>query len=132
MRRYTALLLSIALLSACARNRYNQAPTTPSDDPAFSAPEAVVLRGLESDPPEPLALLPGDVVQLTTVSAKTQVFDGLIVDALGQLHVPLAGDIQVGGKTLALEGPSTVRSLRTGKPDHHSDGRPFGSRGRGR
>ena len=84
----------------------------PRDDPAFSAPEEVVLRGLESDPAEPLKLLPGDVVQLTTVSAKTQIFEGLIVDALGQLHVPLAGDIQVGGRTLTDAEKAVERGLR--------------------
>ena len=57
-------------------------------------------------------LLPGDVVQLTTVSAKTQKFDGLIVDAMGQLHVPLAGDIQVGGMSLSQAERAVERGLR--------------------
>lgn len=112
MRRCTAFFLSIALLSACARNRYTQAPTVPGDDPAFSAPEVVVPRGVESDPPEALKLLSGDVVQLTTVSAKTETFDGLIVDAMGQLHVPLAGDINVGGKTLSQAEKAIESGLR--------------------
>jgi len=112
MRRCTALLLSFALVSACARNRYPQTPTTPFDDPSFAAPEPVILAGMESDPPEALRLFPGDVVQLTTVSAQTQVFDGLIVDAMGQLHVPLAGDIQVGGKTLSQAEKAIESGLR--------------------
>ncbi len=112
MRRCTAFFLSIMLVTACARNRYTQAPTTPGDDPSFSAPEPVVLRGVESDPPEALKLLSGDVVQLTTVSAQTQVFDGLIVDAMGQLHVPLAGDILVGGKTLSEAEKAVEKGLR--------------------
>ncbi len=69
-------------------------------------------RGVESDPPEALALLPGDVVQLTTVSAQTQVLDGLIVDARGHLHVPLAGDIEVGGKTLSESEAAVEQGLR--------------------
>jgi polysaccharide export outer membrane protein len=112
MRRGTALLLSIALVSACARNRYTTAPTTPTDDPSFSAPERIRPRGLESDPPEALKLLPGDVVQLTTVSAKTEKFEGLIVDAVGQLHVPLAGDVQVGGLTLGQAEQAVENGLR--------------------
>lgn len=112
MSRCTALFLSIALMTGCARNRYNQAPTVPTDDPAFSAPEPIDLRGLESDPPEALQLLPGDVVQLTTVSAKTETFNGLIVDALGLLHVPLAGDVQVGGKTLDQAEKAVENGLR--------------------
>jgi polysaccharide export outer membrane protein len=112
MRRGTALFVAITLVSACARNRYTQAPTVPSDDPAFSAPEVIVPRGIESDPPEALALLAGDVVQLTTVSAKTETFDGLIVDATGRLHVPLAGDIDVGGKTLTQAEKAIEQGLR--------------------
>ncbi len=84
----------------------------PGDDPSFSAPELIVFQGLESDPPEALELLSGDVVQLTTVSAKTQVFDGLIVDAMGHLHVPLAGDIQVGGMNLTDSEKAIERGLR--------------------
>jgi polysaccharide export outer membrane protein len=91
---------------------YTKAPTVPGDDPSFSAPEPVVLLGVESDPPEALKLLPGDVVQLTTVSAKTDVYDGLIVDAMGQLHVPLAGDIQVGGLSLSEAEAAVEKGLR--------------------
>ena len=118
MRPGTAFFLAITLFvgsagsAGCARNRYNQAPTVPGDDPAFSAPEPIVLPGLESDPPEALRLFAGDVVQLRTVSAKTDLFEGLIVDAMGQLHVPLAGDIQVGGKTLTQAEKAVERGLR--------------------
>jgi polysaccharide export outer membrane protein len=112
MHRCTAFLLSIALVAGCARNRYPTAPTTPADDPTFSAPERIRPRGLDSDPPEALKLLPGDVIQLTTVSAQTQVFEGLIVDAMGQLHVPLAGDIQVAGLTLSQAEQAIEKGLR--------------------
>jgi polysaccharide export outer membrane protein len=112
MRRCTAFVLSIALGTACARNQYTKAPTVPSDDPAFSAPEPILLSGVESDPAGPLELLPGDVVQLTTVSAETVVYDGLIVDAMGQLHVPLAGDIQVGGLSLSEAEAAVEKGLR--------------------
>ena len=112
MRRVTAVLLSFMLLSACMRNRLPQAPTHPEDDPAFTAPEVIRPRGLDSDPPAALQLLPGDVVQLTTVSAKTETYEGLIVDAMGQLHVPLAGDIQVGGKTLSRAEKAVERGLQ--------------------
>lgn len=112
MRRVTALLLSMMLVSACMRNRLPQAPTVPGDDPEFSAPEAIRPRGMESDPPQALMLLPGDIVTLTTVSARTQTYEGLIVDALGHLHVPLAGDIEVGGKTLSQAEKAVERGLQ--------------------
>lgn len=84
----------------------------PGDDPAFAAPERIDPPGLASDPPEALLLLPGDVIRLTTVSAKTETFEGLIVDAKGQLHVPLAGDVQVGGLSLAEAEKAVERALR--------------------
>ena len=112
MRRYTAFFLSIALVAGCARNRYPTAPTVPTDDPSFAAPERIRPRGLDSDPAQALMLLPGDVVQLTTVSAKEQIYLGLIVDALGQLHVPLAGDVQVGGMPLSKAERAVERGLR--------------------
>jgi len=112
MGRYTAFFLSIALVAGCARNRYPTAPTVPTDDPSFAAPERIRPRGLDSDPAQALMLLPGDVVQLTTVSAKEQIYLGLIVDALGQLHVPLAGDVQVGGMPLSKAERAVERGLR--------------------
>ena len=100
------------LLSACMRNRLPQAPTHPEDDPGFSAPEVVKPRGVDSDPPAALRLLSGDIIRLTTVSAKTEVYDGLIVDAMGQLHVPLGGDVQVGGMTLSQAEQAVEKALR--------------------
>jgi polysaccharide export outer membrane protein len=67
---------------------------------------------MESDPPQALRLFPGDVVQLTAVSAKTERYNGLIVDGMGQLHVPLAGDIQVGGLTLGKAEQAVENGLR--------------------
>lgn len=111
MRRFSAILLCLAV-SACAANRYPGAPTLPSDDPAFAAPEEVVMPGLENDPAKALKLMPGDVVELTTVSAQTTKYPGLIVDALGHLHVPLAGDVAVGDKTLTEAEAAIEKGLR--------------------
>ena len=111
MRRFSAFLLCLAM-SGCAANRYPGAPTVPTDDPAFAAPEPVVMVGLEHDPPEALKLMPGDTVELTTVSAQTTQYPGLIVDALGHVHVPLAGDVPVGGKTLTEAEKAIETGLR--------------------
>ncbi len=111
MGRFSAFLLCLAV-SGCAANRYPGAPTVPSDDPAFAAPEQIVMAGLEDDPAEPLRLMPGDIVELTTVSARTTRYPGLIVDALGHLHVPLAGDVSVGGKNLTEAEKAIETGLR--------------------
>ncbi len=70
------------------------------------------MPGLETDPPEALKLMPGDIVELTTVSAQTNQYPGLIVDALGHLHVPLAGDVLVGDKTLSQAEKAIEAGLR--------------------
>ena len=88
------------------------APTVPTDDSAFAAAEEVILPGLASDPAQPLMMMPGDVVQLTTVSARTNKFPGLIVDARGNLHVPLAGDVKVGGLSLGEAEKALEKALR--------------------
>lgn len=111
MGRCSAFFLCVLVLG-CAANRYPGAPTVPSDDPAFAAPERIVMEGLVDDPAQPLRLLPGDIVELTTVSAQTTKYPGLIVDALGQLHVPLAGDVVVGDKTLTEAEKAIEKGLR--------------------
>jgi polysaccharide export outer membrane protein len=98
MRSLAALSL---FLAGCAGARYPDLPVTPEDDPNFQAPEAVILPGMDHDEAEPLKLRPGDVVTLRTISAETLELEGLIVDARGLLHVPLAGDVLVGGLTLS-------------------------------
>ena len=92
--------------------RRPNAPTEPTDDKAFAPPEQVVMPGMASDPPQPLKMMPGDIVQLTTVSAQTQKFPGLIVDARGNLHVPLAGDVKVGGLSLGAAEAAIETALR--------------------
>lgn len=77
-----------------------RAPAEPGDDPDFSPPVEVELAGLAEDPPQPMRLLPGDQVTLQTVSVETTDFAGLVVDEQGNLHVPLVGDVEIGGLTL--------------------------------
>jgi polysaccharide export outer membrane protein len=97
MGRTTAVLAVIAGTMSC---KVLPAPVVPGDDPAFSTPEQTEPRGISNDSPNGLRLVPGDVVTLRTVSAETNEFEGLVVDELGRLHVPLAGDIDVGGLDL--------------------------------
>ncbi|MGE3634993.1 MAG: SLBB domain-containing protein [Sandaracinaceae bacterium] len=54
-------------------------------------------RGMNEDPAVPLALFPGDRVTLRLQSADVSTIEGLVVDERGVLHVPLGGDVEVGG-----------------------------------
>ena len=112
IRVLSLVVLSTLLIASCGRMRHPVAPTVPTDDEAFASPEEVVLPGLPNDRPEPLKMMPGDVVQLTTVSAQTEKFPGLIVDARGDLHIPLAGDVNVGGKSLSVAEKAIETALR--------------------
>ncbi len=97
MRSMAALMV---LLCGCHAARLPDAPITPEGDPHFAAPEVEILPGIENDQAETLRILPGDVVTLNTISAETVSHEGLIVDERGLLHVPLGGDVQVGGLPL--------------------------------
>lgn len=87
-------------------------PPAPQDDQAFSDPVSIELEGVKHDPAAPLVLMPGDVVMLHAVSAETTEYKGLIVDDRGYLHIPLAGDVQVGGLTLTQAEAKVQEALR--------------------
>ena len=76
------------------------APAQPQDDEAFSRAVDAEPAGINEDPAAALLLLPGDAVTVQLVSAETTDYEGLLVDERGQLHVPMAGDVEVGGQTL--------------------------------
>jgi polysaccharide export outer membrane protein len=71
----------------------------PSAEDGF-APADAELNGLTDDPPQAMSLFAGDVVTLRVQSLETQEIAGLSVDERGMLHVPLAGDVAVGGLAL--------------------------------
>lgn len=106
-----ALLPCLSLLLAgCVR--LDDAPTFPADDPNFSAPEEVEPAGMDDDPAEPMTLRPGDVIAIQTFSTETAEYDGITVDARGHVHVPLAGDVEVGGQTLSAAADAIQRAMR--------------------
>lgn len=90
--------------------RLPAAPTTPSDDPNFSPPQVIALPGVDpaQDPPEPLKLVPGDVITVRAFSTEILEYGGLIVDEEGAVQVPLAGRVPVGGLSL----PDAERRLQ--------------------
>lgn len=87
------------MASGCVR--LPQAPTLPSDDSRFQTAAVEALEGVREDPPAPLSVLPGDVLAVSAISTEVTVYDGLVVDELGNVHLPLAGTVQVGGLPLA-------------------------------
>lgn len=87
------------------------APVVP-DPNLFPPPESVVPEGLGEDPPRPFTLMPGDVLMLQTVSTETATYEGLVVDEVGVLHVPLAGDVEVGGLGLEQAEQRVQEALR--------------------
>lgn len=115
MRHLAAIGLAM-LAFGCVRNRLPEAPIQAADDSEFSEPEEINPPGLDSDPAQPLRLLPGDVIQLTTISAKTKVFTGLIVDATNRVHVPLAGSVEVGGLPLGQAEKRIEKAMRRYEP----------------
>ena len=70
-------------------------------DRDFEPPVQVIPDGVDDDPAIEFRLSPADVVTLRTMSAENREYSGLIVDERGLLHVPLAGDVDVGGCSLA-------------------------------
>lgn len=100
-RNILALLaVSLASITATACGHRYPAPAHPQDDRSFSPPIRVELEGMDVEEPQPLALAPGDVVTMRSISATTEETVGLIVDERGMLHVPLVGDVEVGGISL--------------------------------
>lgn len=98
LRRLTLLGLLLTT-SACAE-------TTPlplsgaAQDGAFATSAAIEPAGLLEDPPAPRTLVPGDVLHLEVVSLDATPLADTEVDAAGRVHLPLVGDVAVGGMTL--------------------------------
>lgn len=89
-------LLSLLLfVSGCSRTQ--PAPNLLAEDPHFAPPARVEPSGVPDAPPTPYVLLPGDVLHLRTTSVDPLDVPELTVDETGRIHVPLAGDVEVGG-----------------------------------
>ncbi len=110
MGRLTTIALAFALVTGC--HRYDDPPIYPHQDPAFTQTEPQEPAGIDEDPAEPMKLLPGDVILLRTFSVENQEYGGLVVDEQGTLHVPLGGDVEVGGLTLTEAEGRVQAALR--------------------
>jgi polysaccharide export outer membrane protein len=83
----------------------------PSADDGFEA-VGEVATGMDEEPPAPLMLYPGDVITLRLTSVEVREIPGLTVDERGVLHVPLAGDVEVGGVPLAEAGNRVDQAMQ--------------------
>jgi protein involved in polysaccharide export with SLBB domain len=101
--------LSIALVSACG---FPQAPAYPRKEDGFSGPQTVNRPGLPGDAPQPLTLQPGDLLTIELASEPSRTLENIGVDATGQVHVPLAGDVVVGGLGLSEAEAKLEAALR--------------------
>jgi polysaccharide export outer membrane protein len=106
-----SLLVFSQAFAVVACGGHPLAPAYPSPDPAFEAAK-VAAPGLAVDPPPQLTLRPGDTVTIQIVSTETQVFTDVVLDAVGNVHIPLAGDVQVGGVGLTEAEGRLVAALQ--------------------
>ncbi|MEM1416106.1 MAG: SLBB domain-containing protein [Myxococcota bacterium] len=84
----------------------------PEADASFRPVDGMDTTGMPDDVAQPLSLRPGDVVTLRLDSAQTVNVEGLMVDARGVLHVPLAGDVPVAGMDLTSAERAVEQALR--------------------
>lgn len=108
----TPALLSIATLLGCTTAHLPPVPTRPMDDPNFAAATTHDRSGLAVDVPERLTLLPGDSVDIQIVSTTVTNLQAVVVDGLGFIHVPLAGDVAVSGLGLSEAEARLTESLQ--------------------
>lgn len=94
------LAAASAVLSAGCGAAFPLVPATPVDEEGFEAVSDPTPPGMDPRPPRGMALYPGDVVTLRLESLEVREVEGLGVDERGALHVPLAGDVEVGGLPL--------------------------------
>jgi polysaccharide export outer membrane protein len=94
--RHRQRLIASCLLAVIACGGFPQAPAYPEVDPEFEAKNATA-PGVRVDPPPALTLQPGDTISIRIASTETQEHTGLVIDGVGNVHIPLAGDVHVGG-----------------------------------
>jgi len=104
-----ASVLCLAVLAGCGS--FPRTPPHPYDDPRFRAPKREPRPGLAENVPPSLLLLPGDLVEVETVSTATTTTASKI-DATGHVHVPLAGDVRVEGMSLTDAERTIKRALQ--------------------
>lgn len=93
------LAIALVAVAACTPS-FPRAPTLPGPDDGFGREQSLAPSGVDDDGPQPLSLHPGDVISLVLQSAEREEQPNLVIDERGVVHVPLAGDVEVGGLPL--------------------------------
>ena len=103
-------LLALGQCLGCAG--LPKAPAYPEGARAQFADHALQLPGLAEDPAPALTLQPGDSIRVDVASTDARAIDGVVVDATGMVHLPLAGDVEVGGLGLTAAEAQIQDALR--------------------
>jgi polysaccharide biosynthesis/export protein len=109
-RKLCSLLCVLDLLTSCAG--LPKAPAYPSKEDGFSGPGALQRPGLRGDRPPPLTLQPGDVLTIDVVSEQPKTWTAVSIDATGRVHLPMVGDVDVGGGSLSEAERKVQAALR--------------------
>ena len=110
LRDLTCSALMIGIATSCGG--FPTAPAYPTKEDGFSAPQSVNRPGLPNDKPLPLTLQPGDQLTVDLMSEQPRTLTGLTLDGTGIIHLPLAGDVQVGGLGLSEAEAKLEAALR--------------------
>lgn len=92
LRSTLAALLACCMISCGLPT----APAYPTKEDGFSGPKPVPRPGLPGDTALPIKLQPGDVLTIDLATDPPRSLGGVVIDGMGQVHVPLAGDVAIG------------------------------------
>jgi polysaccharide export outer membrane protein len=98
-RKPCSMLYLASLLAACSS--FPKAPAYPRKEDGFSGPQQIPRPGIADDRAPPLRLMPGDIITIESQADPPKLLTGVVVDATGRIHLPLAGDVEVGGRALS-------------------------------
>jgi len=111
LRKICSFLCSLELVAGCGG--LPKAPAYPNKgDAPFSSPSPLLRPGLRGDPPPPLTLQPGDVLTVDVLSEQPKAWPGIVLDATGRIHLPMVGDVEVGGVGLTEAERRVQTTLR--------------------
>lgn len=98
-RKMCSVVVLASFVTGCGG--FPKAPAYPRKDDGFTGPQRISRPGMTDDRPAPLKLEPGDVLSIDLQQEPPRAITGIVVDATGRIHLPLAGDIEVGGRALS-------------------------------